>query len=187
MTHWLSHGNDISNKTMTEFDLNNQPVIFKRCSMDDKFTQLTLERDVSGRVVNKIDELGRVTHYDYDLQDRVNVITLPDMSIITKSYNRYSEEQLIEKLTFTSSNGKIFEIGSQTFDELNRLQESQAYGVTTKYHYTLNRLLPDEITFADGNSILYENDYGLKDKIISITDKEKNSAKNFFTRILMTH
>lgn len=180
VTHWLSHDNDISNKTMTEFDLNNQPIIFKRYSLDAKFTQITLERDVSGRVVNKKDELGRVTHYDYDLQDRVNVITLPDKSIITKSYNRYSEEQLIEKLTFTSFNGKIFEIGSQMFDELNRVQESQAYGVTTMYRYTLNRLLPDEITFADGYSILYENDYGLKDKVISITDKEKKFRKEFF-------
>ncbi|WP_168410028.1 hypothetical protein, partial [Erwinia amylovora] len=34
VTHWLSHGNDISNKTMTEFDLNNQPIIFKRYSLD---------------------------------------------------------------------------------------------------------------------------------------------------------
>ncbi|MCT2388387.1 RHS repeat-associated core domain-containing protein [Erwinia pyrifoliae] len=179
VTHWLSHGNDSINKTMTEFDINNQPVIFKRYSLDDQYTQLTLERDASGRVVNKKDELGRITHYGYDLQDRVNIITLPDHSVITKSYNKYSEEQLIEQLTFTSFNGKEFEIGTQTFDALNRLKESQAYGVTTKYHYNLDRPLPDEITFADGTTILYENDYGLKNKILSITDKEKKFRNEF--------
>ncbi|CAO97328.1 RHS repeat-associated core domain-containing protein [Erwinia tasmaniensis] len=177
--HWMSDGKEITNKRSVTFDENNQPVIYKYFSSDGVFSYITLYRDFCGRLVSKKDELGRVTKYGYDVFDRVNVITLPDKSVITKSYNMYSAEPLIEKITFTSTEGEIYQSGTQIFDGLNRLKESQCYGVITKYSYSLNSPLPDQVSFADGSSITYKNDFGLRGKILSSADQDNKFRKEF--------
>ncbi|WP_168409247.1 hypothetical protein, partial [Erwinia amylovora] len=104
------------------------------------------------------------------LYDRVNKIVFPDNSVIDKKYSIYSEQQLVENITFTSADGKVHDIGVQTFDELERIIEKESYGVKTKYVYSLHQTLPDEIVFADGTSNFYENNYALNDNILSVTD-----------------
>ncbi|CCG86657.1 RHS repeat domain-containing protein [Erwinia piriflorinigrans] len=177
--HWLECDKKITNETLISFDINNEPVSYRRYYSNGELLQITLERDFCGRLVKYHDELGNVTEYGYDLFDRVNKITFPDNSVINRDYSKYSEEPLIEKITFKSSDGKSYNIGTQTFDHLNRLVESQSYGVITKYVYSLHYPLPEKVFFADGTVHIHNNDYSLKNNILSVVDDQKKFFKTF--------
>ncbi|MCK8343366.1 RHS repeat-associated core domain-containing protein [Erwinia amylovora] len=178
-SHWLAVGEKKINETKITFDINNQPVSYKRYLSDGQFLQTIFERDFCGRLIKHQDELGSITEYGYDLYDRVNKIVFPDNSVIDKKYSIYSEQQLVENITFTSADGKVHDIGVQTFDELERIIEKESYGVKTKYVYSLHQTLPDEIVFADGTSNFYENNYALNDNILSVTDDKGEFIKKF--------
>ncbi|ADP11991.1 nematicidal protein 2 [Erwinia sp. Ejp617] len=178
-SHWLAFGEEVINETTITFDINNQPISYKRYFSEGQFLQTNFERDFCGRLVKCHDELGNITQYEYDLFDRVNKIVFPDNSVINKKYNKYSEQQLVEKITFTSADGKKYDIGVQDYDELERLVERESYGVSTKYVYSRHETLPIEIIFSDGTSNIYENDYGLNDSILSVTDNKREFLKKF--------
>ncbi|CAO97329.1 RHS repeat-associated core domain-containing protein [Erwinia tasmaniensis] len=177
--HWLAYGNEIINETLITFDKNNEPISYRRFFLNGEYLQVTIERDFCGRMVKYHDEIGNITQYEYDLFDRINKIHFPDDSEIIKEYNKYSDDHLIEKLVFRSSDGNELDIGTQSFDELNRLIESKSYGVITKYTYSLHYPLPDMTFFTDGTSHIYKNDYGLQDNVLSVIDNKNKFSKTF--------
>ncbi|OCA56491.1 RHS repeat domain-containing protein [Photorhabdus namnaonensis] len=108
------------------------------------------------RLRQHTDELGNITSYTYDDWGRVATQTLPDGSVVTKSYAPFSGKSLVTSISVTDGDGNQTDMGTQTFDSLQRLTQSTSGGRTYSYSYTGSTPVPDSIMTPAGDIITYQ-------------------------------
>ena len=84
------------------------------------------------RLRHMADELNNVTTYTYDAFGRVSTTTLPDNSVVTKTYAPHSKAALITGITVLDGvTGRLYDLGCQEFDSLHRLKSTTSGGIVT--------------------------------------------------------
>lgn len=129
--------------------------------------------DGLGRVREEHDELGQVVQYTYDNFGRVLTQTLPDGSVVSKSYAPGQTGDLVASISMTASDADGAKVtrnfGTQDFDSFGRLTRSISGGRTTLYSYTGVSTSPTQITTPAGEAIFYTYIPELGDALSSVT------------------
>ncbi|WP_372501317.1 RHS repeat-associated core domain-containing protein [Tistrella mobilis] len=131
---------------ITTSNLLGLPTTTRRYGADGRLqATITCTYDGIGRLRRRTDELGQVTAYAYDDWDRVTATTLPDGTVVTKSYAPDSNDTLITAVRVGNTS-----LGTQTFDGLGRKQKAVTGGQTSSFSYDGNRPVPASETRPDG-------------------------------------
>lgn len=127
---------------------------------DNLLSSRQLSYDGLGRLILETDELGHTTQRTYDNYNRVLTQTLPDGSIVSRSYAPHLSGNQIATISVTgpdaAGNTQTWLLGTQEFDGLARLTKQTSGGRTTLYHYTDSSPLPDTVTLPSGSKIKYQ-------------------------------
>lgn len=101
-------------------------------------------------VENETDELGQVTSHQYDAWGRVVQNSLPDGTVVTKTYSEKSPAKWVDSIQvkgLLTGNGAPFtdtcEVGTRTFDGLGRTTSKTVGGCTWTYQYAWNETVQD--------------------------------------------
>ncbi|WP_264774157.1 RHS repeat-associated core domain-containing protein [Coxiella burnetii] len=137
---------------LTEYNLAGLPI--KVTQYDSQGTEqgsAHYEYDGLGQLRKETDELGQITLYEYDHFGRVTQTTLPENTIIQKSYAPHSTASLITGISVNN-----FSMGNQTFDSLERLTETTSGGRTSAFSYENASSVPAAVTAPTGETVSYE-------------------------------
>jgi RHS repeat-associated protein len=109
--------------------------------------------DGLGRLHTATDELERRTTYAYDAWGRLSSTTLPDGTVVRKSYAADSGgARLVTNIMLDNTSQ-----GTQVFDGLGRLQSTQSGGRTYGFEYADDNMpVPIRITTPDSKTINYQ-------------------------------
>ncbi|MBI6704755.1 RHS repeat-associated core domain-containing protein [Pseudomonas viridiflava] len=110
--------------------------------------------DGLGRCTKQIDQLQQETLYRYDAWSRMITTTLPDTSVVERSYAVHSSAELPEKIEVIHADGTTRTLaGEQVFDGLQRLTQTRIG----------NRI--ETFTYEDGRSQIKARTTGKTDTI----------------------
>lgn len=154
-THWTTGDNKAqSTKQVTYHDATSKlPIKADLLTLEEKVYSSTYQDwDAGRRLRQHTDENGRVTRYDYDIYGRVIKTTLPDGSMIEKQYVPFSSSALPVLISITAPGDKeATTLGTQKFDGLGRLLETQNGGRKYRYVYVNDwQQHPSSVTAPDG-------------------------------------
>ncbi len=115
--------------------------------------------DGLGRLRQETDELNNMTLRTYDAQGRVLTQTLPDGSVVSRSYAPHLTGENVASIRVTGPdvNGKTqsWLLGTQTFDSLGRVTKRISGGRTTVYTYNGASPEPAAVTLPSGKTVQY--------------------------------
>jgi len=154
-THWTTGDNKAqSTKQVTYHDATSKlPIRADLLTLEEQVYNSTYQDwDAGRRLRQHTDENGRVTRYDYDIYGRVIKTTLPDGSMIEKQYVPFSSSALPVLISITAPGDKeATTLGTQKFDGLGRLLETQNGGRKYRYVYVNDwQQHPSSVTAPDG-------------------------------------
>ncbi|MEW7312168.1 hypothetical protein AB1E22_05505 [Buttiauxella gaviniae] len=155
-----------------------QNTLYNKLNLPEKITKATasgvqaamqqLRHDGLGRVREHVDTKNNVTHYTWDAFGRVLTQTLPDGTVVTKTYDANSTDKLITSISVTPKGGKAIVMGTQTFDGLGRLTSSTSGGRTQTYTYTGSCTSPATVRDNMKNQLTYSYIAELDDAVASV-------------------
>lgn len=127
--------------------------------MGNEYSQCTYSWNGLGQLLQEQDELQAVTKRTYDPYDRVLTQTLPDGTVLKRTYVPHSTENKIASISVTgmNANGNIqtWMLGTQKFDSLGRLTECASMGRTTVYNYQGASTVPSLVNLPSGKTVSY--------------------------------
>lgn len=149
-----------SGRIVTTLDLNHRPLrVTRLTSAGEEDGARSCSWDGLGRLCSETDELGNMVLRSYDAYSRVISQTLPDGTIVSRTYAPHLTGSQCATITVTvpdaDGNTTNREMGSQTFDSLGRLTQSTSGGRTTKYTYTGASPVPSAVTLPSGDVLAY--------------------------------
>lgn len=112
----------ISGRSETWMNLFGKPI--RTSALDATENEIAVETflyDGLGRTTQQTDPLKIVTRFAYDAWSRLVSSTLPDQSVVTRTYADHSTSDLPVGLKVTGSNAIEINVGEQEFDGLGRL------------------------------------------------------------------
>jgi RHS repeat-associated protein len=144
----------------TVFNEHSQLPKFMRAKSDNSESQRSFEWDGAGRLRIMVDELKHQTKWTYDAFGRVLTQTLPDASVVTRTYAPHLTGNQVTSISVTGTDGrggnKTWVLGTQVFDGLARLTKLTSGGRTTIYTYdSASSLSPSSVTLPSGKRISY--------------------------------
>ncbi|MEX1843481.1 RHS repeat protein [Enterobacter cloacae] len=144
-------------KQVITYSISGVPTSIIRYTSDGK-EDSTESREYDGlrRLRKLTDAMGNVTTYDYDPFDRVSLTTLPDHSTVSKTYAPHSTRKLVVGLVVTDADGTVFDMGTQTFDGLERRTQTISGGRIYAFTYEKASTKPSTITTPDQQEIAYQ-------------------------------
>ena len=170
-----------SGTTITRFNLFEQPVDVER--LDSKGDQVSLHRyfyDGLGRSVREVDARGYETTTTYDEFDRQVDQTLPDGSVVHRDYALHSKGDLPTLIkVLDNTDGRDYELGTQTFDGLDRMIESVTGGRERTMLYAVGQRQPEAVITPAGNRIDYEYVPQLGEEPLSRKTVGKNASYTY--------
>lgn len=101
------------------------------------------------------DEQNNSTTFLRDVHNRPSIITRPDGSMLRYEYAEHSDKSLITHLS-ASHDGITVSLGTQAFDGLERLKESNSGGRIQKFEYSGALQAPTKIFKPDGKYLQYD-------------------------------
>ncbi|MCW2476362.1 RHS repeat-associated core domain-containing protein [Candidatus Symbiopectobacterium sp. NZEC151] len=129
--------------------------------------------DGLGRLRLETDELGNATGRTYDAYDRVLTQTLPDGSVVTRTYAPQSAEEQVIAISVTgpdaAGNTRTWLLGSQEFDSLGRVTQRLSGGRLTLFTYQGASPVPTTVTQPSGDLITSTTIPELGNAISSVT------------------
>lgn len=150
----VGKGGGTTGVTETWFNLFEKPVRTERFDLDKKSISLhQYFYDGLGRTAKEIIGFGtvqRVTIYEYDVYDRMIKSIQPDGAEVERSYAPHSTEDLPVSISVNR-----YELGSQKFDGLNRLIETDTGGRKQVLTYAPGETQPKTTTTPSGEVIEY--------------------------------
>lgn len=149
-----------SGKILTHYDLNGRPVSESSIDASGKEVGRRMYAyDGLGLLRHEMDEQGNVTQYTYDLRGRVVSQTLPDGSIVTRTYAPYLISDSVTSITVSGrdahGNRKTWLLGTQTFDSLGRLTRSISGERTTLFAYEGSAPVPSSVITPAEDTLYY--------------------------------
>ena len=115
--------------------------------------------DGLGRLRHQKDELNNESQWTYDIYGRVLTQTLPDGSVISRTYAPHLTGKQLASISVTGpdadGNIQTWLLGTQEFDSLGRLLKQTSGGRTTTYRYDAASPVPAAITLPSGKTVSY--------------------------------
>lgn len=113
--------------------------------------------DGLGQLREETDERGSVTEHTYDAFGRELTRTLPDGSILTRTYAPHLSGEQVTSISVTGPDAqgqtRTWLLGTQTFDGLGRLTRQESGGRISQYGYTGASPVSDDILLPSGKHI----------------------------------
>ncbi|KOC91814.1 hypothetical protein NG42_03355, partial [Winslowiella iniecta] len=138
-TQWTTGDNAVQSTRQVAYHdpLSKLPVKSELLTLKGEvYSTIRQDWDAGRRLRQHTDENGRVTRYNYDVYGRVIKTTLPDGSVIEKQYAPFSSSALPVQISITApGDEKATVLGTQHFDGLGRLTQTQNGGRTYRYVY----------------------------------------------------
>lgn len=123
--------------------------------------------DGLGRCIQTSNPLQYVTHYSYDARSRLISNTLPDDTVVKRTYADHSASQLPVALV-VNGNGVINRtVGEQAFDGLERLTRTTSGQRTERYVYEGGQLQVQQKITPANQTITYDYNLELTDQPVS--------------------
>ncbi|WP_419735438.1 RHS repeat-associated core domain-containing protein [Pseudomonas sp. COR18] len=154
----------ISGRSETWLNLFDKPVeVHGQDAQGGTLSSRSFRYDGQGNCTRQTDEKKRVTRFSYDPWMRMLNTTLPDNTKVQRTYAPQSAADLPTRLSVWQGSQET-EIGTQHFDGLARLTQTQVGPYREHLHYEGERLQPYERITAAGESITYEYNLQLSDE-----------------------
>jgi RHS repeat-associated protein len=169
-------------KTVTLVNRFDKPIKTERFDLSGQRISLhRLKYDGLGNCAEEVDALGRITRYRYDTNGRLVSSTLPDKTVISRTYAAHSSAQLPTALVVKSGNAQqpSRTVGEQVFDGLERLTQVTVGPRVERLHYEAGRLQPQRRLTPSGKPIDYEYKPGLTTQPIVIKAPDDNATFNY--------
>lgn len=132
--------------------------------------------DGLGRLRGETDELGNHTERTYDVYGRVITQSLPDGSVITRTYAPHLTDDSVASISVTgpdkNGNSHTWVLGTQTFDSLGRVTKQISGGRTTTLTYDDASALPSSVTLPSGNLLTYRYIPELNNALIRVESED---------------
>jgi len=166
----------VSGRTVTVHDARSTlPVTVTRQDRSGAETGGTVgyEWDGTGRLCTQTGVLGDKTRFMYDALGRMLSQTLPDGTVITRTYAPHLTGPQVASISVTgedgSGNKETLLLGTQAFDGLGRLTKCITGGRTTTYAYEGASPVPSVITGPSGRQTEFTYIPELGNAVSSIT------------------
>ncbi|WP_248797035.1 RHS repeat domain-containing protein [Pseudomonas sp. MWU13-2105] len=157
----------ISGKTETWLNLLDKPVqIQGQDAQGAAIARRAFRYDGLGNCTQETDERNRITRFSYDPWSRMLSTTLPDNTQVQRTYATHSTSPLPVSLKARQGVNETT-IGTQVFDGLERLTQTQVGPYSETLSYVGEQLQPHQRTTAAGESITYEYNLRLTDQPIA--------------------
>lgn len=166
---------------LTVYDVRQLPLTIVRNSANGTMYSSTYSvYDGLGRVCREIDALGNKTEWEYDAEGRVVRQTLPDGSLIEKTYASFSPDALMTSIAVTTADrDKTYQLGTQSFDSIGRLIESITGGRRYNYEYEGVHPSPSRVTTPTGEVIDYKYITPLDNALESISGRSVSQSYQY--------
>ncbi|WP_436298526.1 hypothetical protein [unidentified bacterial endosymbiont] len=134
----------------------------------------SMSYDGFGRQVSEIDNNGATTCFKWDVFDRLVHKTLPDGTVVKKTYAPFTTEKCISTLTVQ---GVAF--ASAQYDGLERVSQDQCGERTQRYQYRNGERLPNAIIPPANQPHMRRYAFHLDNTITSMTAPGINQVFNY--------
>ncbi|MNM07558.1 tRNA3(Ser)-specific nuclease WapA precursor [compost metagenome] len=131
--------------------------------------------DGLGRTTSHSDPLKYVTQYAYDARSRLVSNTLPDATVITRSYAPHSASELPVALS-VNGGGAVTLVGTQDFDGLGRLTRTTTGQRTERFAYEAGFMQVKTRTTPGKHAIEYDYNLTLTGNPISSSAPDEQSS-----------
>lgn len=132
--------------------------------------------DGLGRLRVETDELGNQTERTYDVYGRVMTQSLPDGSVVTRTYAPHLTDDSVASISVTgpdkNGNPHTWVLGTQTFDSLGRVTKQVSGGRTSTLTYDDASPLPSSVTLPSGNILTYRYIPELNNALIRVESED---------------
>nr|WP_279382101.1 RHS repeat-associated core domain-containing protein [Pseudomonas sp. OA65] len=135
--------------------------------------------DGMGRCTKSIDASKYTTQYVYDPWSRLISSTLPDDSIVKRTYAAHSTLELPETMTVSGDGVTETRVGEQAFDGLGRLTRSTIGTRTEHYSYDAGHMQVKTRTTPANDTIQYDYNLTLTDLPVSTHAPDENVDFSF--------
>jgi YD repeat-containing protein len=140
-------------------------------SAGNVYSTVTKEYDGAQRLRVETDALGRQVSYEYDIWDRVISQTLPDGSVVRKTYAPFSNKELAVTISITAPGGEEQIIGTREYDSLFRLVENSCGGRVQRLTYEGSSPVPNEVETPAGDTLSCQYIAELDNSLASVMAK----------------
>lgn len=131
------------------------------------------EWDGAGRLRAETDERGNITRRTWDAYNRVVTQTLPDGSVVTRTYAPHLTGDAVAAISVSGpdadGNRQTWLMGTQEFDSLGRLTKRLSGGRLTRFTYQGASPVPSVVTLPSGKTLQYTYIPALGNVISSLT------------------
>lgn len=134
----------------------------------------SMSYDGFGRQVSETDNNGATTRFKWDNFDRLTLKTLPDGTVVEKTYAAFTTEKCISRLTVQ---GVAF--ASAQYDGLERVSQEQCGERTQRYQYRNGERLPNAIIPPANQQHMRRYAFHLDNAITSMTAPGINQVFNY--------
>ncbi|MGG1905411.1 RHS repeat-associated core domain-containing protein [Enterobacter ludwigii] len=129
--------------------------------------------DGAGRMREETDERGNVTRRTWDAYNRVVTQTLPDGSVVTRTYAPHLTGDAVAAISVSGpdadGNRQTWLMGTQEFDGLGRLTKRLSGGRLTRFTYQGASPVPSVVTLPSGKTLQYTYIPALGNVVSSMT------------------
>ncbi|WP_277972940.1 RHS repeat domain-containing protein [Pantoea agglomerans] len=147
-------------KFITTYDAQSRlPLTDTRLEISGQRCTRYYEWDGLGYLRLETDELNHMVAWTYDAFGRVLTQTLPDGTVITRTYVPHSTGSQVASINITGPDAqgqiKSWLVGTQKFDGLGRLIKQVSGGRTTTYTYVGASPVPSSVKLPSGTILKY--------------------------------
>jgi RHS repeat-associated protein len=137
--------------------------------------------DGLGRCTQTSNPLKYLTHYRYDARSRLISSTLPDETVVKRTYAAHSASPLPVALSVNGNGSDDITVGKQMFDGLERLTQTTCGQRTECYEYEGGRLQVKQKITPAKQTITYDYNLALTDQPVSSVAPDENASFVYHT------
>ncbi|WP_139272384.1 RHS repeat domain-containing protein, partial [Pseudomonas versuta] len=171
-TRWQTDANGVDGaKTVTTHTLDGKPLTEQLYSADGVLQhELSWRYDGLGRCISQSDAMGRKTLQEWDVRDRLVSTTLPDGSVIKRTYAEGHDGELPATVSISHPSLGINEVvlGERKYDGLGRLVWEKVGQSVSEWQYAEGQIHAHTRTLPDGTEVVTERQPELGGALLSM-------------------
>ena len=171
-TSWQTDANGVAGaKTVTTHTLDGKPLTEQLFCADGVLQhELSWSYDGLGRCISQSDAMGRKTLQEWDVRDRLVSTTLPDGSVIKRTYAEGHDGELPATVSISHPSLGINEVvlGERQYDGLGRLVWEKVGQSVSEWQYAEGQIHAHTQTLPDGTQVLTERQPELGGALLSM-------------------